>query len=85
MKVRTTRRFDKDYAALQEKLKKAVDEKLALFISNPRHPSLRAKKMEGTNSIWEMRVSASYRITFQIIDDEAVLRKVGTHDVLKQP
>lgn len=85
MKVRTARRFDKDYAALTEKVKKAVDEKLALFISNPKHPSLKAKKMEGTNSIWEMRVSAGYRITFHISGDEAVLRKVGTHDVLRQP
>jgi mRNA-degrading endonuclease RelE of RelBE toxin-antitoxin system len=83
--IQTTRRFDKDYAALPEEARDAVDSKLALFLSNSRHPSLRIKKMEGTKDIWEMRITINYRITFQVIEDTAVLRRVGTHDVLKRP
>ena len=44
-----------------------------------------AKKMEEQKDIWELRVSASYRLTFQISGDTYILRRVGTHDVLKKP
>ncbi len=69
MKVYTTRRFEKDYASLPPSVQNAVDKKLRIFIADRAHPSLRIKKMEGTQEIWEMRVSKNYRITFQFTDD----------------
>ena len=85
MVVRTTKRFDKDYDSLPDEVKETVDEKLTLFISNSRHPSLRIKKMEGGREIWEMRVSDNYRLTFEMTGNEAILRRVGTHNVLRNP
>ena len=85
MKFQTTRRFDKDYADLPDEVKSTVSSKLSLFISNSRHPSLRIKKMEGTKKIWEMRVTSNYRITFQSVSDVVIFRRVGTHDVLRNP
>jgi len=41
--------------------------------------------MEGAKDIWEMRVTANYRITFQTTGDTAILRRVGSHDVLRRP
>jgi len=35
-------------------------EKLALYENNPRHPSLRVKKIQSTGDIWEMSVTKSY-------------------------
>jgi len=35
-------------------------EKLTLYENNPRHPSLRVKKIQGAGNIWEMRVTKSY-------------------------
>ena len=66
-------------------LQKAVHKKLALLLSNPRHPSLNIKKMQDPRDIWEARISDSYRFTFQIKGDVYILRKVGAHDILKKP
>ncbi|PKM80665.1 MAG: hypothetical protein CVU89_12815 [Firmicutes bacterium HGW-Firmicutes-14] len=62
-----------------------VKKTLRLLADNPHHPSLRMKKMEGTADIWEVWVSMDMRITFQIRSDVLVLRKVGKHDILKNP
>jgi hypothetical protein len=43
------------------------------------------KKMEGRQSIWEARITGGYRMTFQINGDTYLLRRAGTHDILKKP
>jgi len=58
-------------------------EKLALYEKDPRHPSLRVKKMEGAKHVWEMSVTRNYRITFQREGNIVLLRNIGTHDMLK--
>jgi len=59
---------------------------LNLYQANQQHPSPVVKKVGGTPHIWEMRITDSYRITFRIIEREAILlRHVGTHDVLRRP
>lgn len=85
MKVLTTKPFDKDYAALPETIKDLTKRKLKLLLENPRHPSLRIKKIEDPRDIWEGRITQSYRFTFQIKGDMYLLRRIGTHDILKTP
>lgn len=85
MKIQTTRPFDRDYGRLPEEVKERVDKQLALLMSNPQHPSLRLKRIRGTADIWEARVTRSDRITLQIAGDTFILRRVGPHDVLRQP
>lgn len=85
MHLKRTNRFVKDYAALPDDLKARTEKTLSLLLENPRYPSLRAKKMEGREEIWEIRVSDNYRLTFQIIENTYILRRVGTHKVLKRP
>ena len=41
--------------------------------------------MEGAPGIWEMRVTDNYRVTFQVIQDGMILRRIGTHNVLRRP
>jgi hypothetical protein len=41
--------------------------------------------MKGVGEIWEGRVTTSYRFTFQIEGDTYILRKVGSHEILKKP
>ena len=43
------------------------------------------KKMEGHPSVWEIRITSGYRLTFQINGDTYMFRRVGTHDILKKP
>lgn len=83
MKLRPTERFAKEYDGLPERLQHRVDKALALLLQNPRHPSLRVKKMEGYEDRWEGRVTHHYRFTFAVEGDTYVLLRVGTHDLLR--
>ncbi|MCX5852517.1 MAG: hypothetical protein NT072_10775 [Deltaproteobacteria bacterium] len=85
MKLLFTKTFVRDYRKLPQALQAAVDKQLELLLSNPDHPSLNIKKMNDPRNIWEGRVTVSYRFTFQVQDDIYILRKVGTHDMLKNP
>lgn len=85
MNLLFTKTFVRDYRKLPKEIQRAVDKQLELLLSNPRHPSLNIKKMNDPREIWEGRVTASYRFTFQINGDIYVFRKVGTHDSLKKP
>ena len=62
-----------------------MDRKLAPFLENPRHPSLHVKKMNDPRDIWEGRITRGYRFTFQIAGDTYILRRIGTHDILRTP
>lgn len=85
MNIQTTKDFDRDYARLPQIIKNRTDKQLALLIENPKHPSLRTKKMPGYADIWEGRITREYRFTFQIVGDTYVLRRIGKHDILKTP
>ncbi len=77
--------FEKEYRRLPKEVQSRFEKSLRLFLSDPRHPSLQVKKMEGTSGIWEGRVSRSYRWTFELVAEGLRLRHIGTHDVLQRP
>jgi len=85
LRLQTTRPFDDDYKALPESIKNLADKQFTLLLENPRHPSLRLKKIKGHPDIWEGRITKSYRFTFQISGETYILRRMGTHDILKTP
>jgi mRNA interferase RelE/StbE len=85
LRLRRTNRFVKDYVDLPEELKERTQKALHTLLKDPRYPSLQIKKIEGSIYIWELRVSDSYRITFQVSEDTYILRRIGTHKVLKKP
>jgi len=80
-----SRLFEKTFSRLPKEIRGSVYDKLELFLEDPSHPSLRIKKIKGSDYIWEMSVTMSYRITFQIREAEIVLRKIGPHDILRKP
>ena len=85
MEIKPSPHFVQDYKNLPPLLRKRTDEKLKLFLNNPQHPSLGLKKMKGFPDIWEGRITKNYRFTFQIQEKTYILRRIGTHDILKQP
>jgi len=86
MKIRLKDTFHKDYRKLPATLQHAADAKIRMLADNPRHPSLRVKKMEGHKNTWEASITMKYRITFEIEEDAFLLRRIGEHDkVLKNP
>jgi hypothetical protein len=52
---------------------------VALLLSNLRHPSLRAKKYDETRDIWQARVTAGWRLYFQIVGETYYLLDVIPH------
>jgi len=76
-----TEPFQRDYKDLPNTVKRALDKALKFLFENPRHPSLRAKKLPGTD-IWYARISRAYRFTFQYENGTMILRRAGTHNIL---
>ncbi|OIO39288.1 MAG: hypothetical protein AUJ71_01095 [Candidatus Omnitrophica bacterium CG1_02_49_16] len=82
-KVVLSKTYEKAFARLPKEIREAAYEKIAFFLKDPSHPSLRVKKIKGTSYVWEMSVTMNYRITLQIGEDEVILRTTGTHDILR--
>lgn len=85
MKLSFTKHFIRDYRNLPHNIQESVDKQLELLLNDQRHPSLNIKKMNDPRNIWEGRVTASYRFTFNIKGEVYIMRRVGTHDILKSP
>ena len=85
-----TDRFKRDFQNLPTHVKRRAERALRFFSANPRHPSLRSKKMEGERDhegrdIWEARVTRGYRFTFAIAGDTYILYRIGPHDIERRP
>lgn len=79
---RFSKKFKKQYNALPDDIQQTFNEKLILFLSDMSHPSLRAKKIQGTAGVWEGSVTMKYRFTFHFEEDTVIFRAIGTHDIL---
>ncbi|PIZ15746.1 hypothetical protein COY52_08930 [Candidatus Desantisbacteria bacterium CG_4_10_14_0_8_um_filter_48_22] len=86
MKLLFTKPFIKDYKSLPGHIREQVDKQVSFLLLDFRHPSLRAKKMEGAKGdIREASVTMNYRFTFQIEGDTIIMRRIGSHDILRTP
>jgi mRNA-degrading endonuclease RelE of RelBE toxin-antitoxin system len=86
VRFRRTERFATAYRSLSANVQRKVDKALRLLAADPRHPSLRLKKIEGADRIWEARVDRSHRLTLEIAEGCCLLRNVGKHDeTLERP
>ncbi len=85
MHIEATETFIRLYKKLPEEIKTKTKKSLEFLAANPAHPSLGHKKMAGQQDIFEIRISRNYRLTYQRIGDTAYLRKIGTHDLLRDP
>ena len=79
---RFSRTFKKQHQSLPAEIRNAFNEKLALFVSDMLHPSLRVKKIQGTKNRWEGSVTMKYRFTLHFEEEILVFRNIGTHDIL---
>jgi mRNA interferase RelE/StbE len=86
MKISRTETFKRDFTELPEHAQRGFERKLQLLVQNPRHPSLRVKKMKGHENRWEGSIDLFYRFTFELHVDHILLRRIGPHDaVLRNP
>jgi len=60
-------------------VRKAFFKQLRFLEQNLHHPSLRAKKYDEANDIWQARVNDGWRFYFKIINDTYLILKVIRH------
>ncbi len=87
LKLVLTERFRKSALELGPEIREKLREQIGLLAEDPRHPSLRVKKVKGAGPVFEARVDANFRFTFEFGPGrEIILRVVGPHDPpLKRP
>ena len=81
MKIVFTDMFRRDYRDLPDHVQRALDKALKFLLGNSRHPSVRVKKLPGTE-VWYGRATRAYRFTLQLNGDTCLLRRAGTHAIL---
>lgn len=62
-------------------LAQKIDQRLAQFQENPRHPSLRIHKLTGkTRGAWSLSVNAGYRLLFDYTESGILVVDIGSHE-----
>jgi mRNA interferase RelE/StbE len=79
MNIRLTPRAKRDYVNLSPRLQRAVKKQFDFLAQNIRHPSLRAKKYDEADDIWQARINDDYRFYFRIADDEYRILRIIPH------
>lgn len=73
--------FKSNVEKLSIQEKRQLKKKLEIMIDNPRHPSLRTKKLKGrNNNIFEASINMNIRMTWEYIENGILLRNIGEHD-----
>lgn len=77
-----SKRFKKHYMRLHPTEKKQIASKVKLLSQNPMHPSLRTKRIQGTD-LFECSVNMEMRIVWFYEEGRIiVLLEVGHHEIL---
>lgn len=78
-----TKRFEKHFKDLTAQGKKQLRNKLLLLAENPLHPSLRTKRVQGIQDLFECSVNMDIRILWYYEGDKLIiLVDVGHHQIL---
>ena len=86
MSIVFTEHFRKALRDLPKPIKKKAKKALRLLDENPRHPSLRVKRIQGTKGIYEARVDDKYRMSFEFDGPDKIMRNIDDHDAcLRNP
>jgi mRNA interferase RelE/StbE len=85
--IRTQPRFDKAFKKLDHESQSIIKKAIGLMFVDLKHPSLRFKKIQGTDYVFEVSGNMDLRITLHFEEPEtAVLRNCGHHDkALRNP
>ena len=60
-------------------VRRAFYKQAAFLAGNLHHPSLRAKKYDEANDVWQARVNRDWRFYFIIVDETYVILDVVPH------
>jgi len=66
-------------AAAPLPIQRALEKQVRFLLRDLRHPSLRAKKYDEANNIWQARVTDAWRFYFRIEADTYQLLSIRPH------
>jgi mRNA-degrading endonuclease YafQ of YafQ-DinJ toxin-antitoxin module len=82
-RLEPTKQFNKELKKLTGVEQRAVANKLKILADNPFHPSLRTKKVQKLNDVFESSVNMDIRILWKHKGDRIILLiETGHHDIL---
>ena len=79
MKVLFSERFSRSFRDAPDRVQKDFGKQLAQLLRNLQHPSLRAKKYDEAQDIWQARVNDDWRFYFRIEGDTYHLLNIISH------
>ncbi len=79
MESRTTRRFRRLFSDLPLDTQRDAKRAYRLFQSNPAHPGLQFKKLEGEDNIYSVRIGLEYRALAVMQKDRIIWYWIGSH------
>jgi hypothetical protein len=79
MQSRTTRNFWRLFRNLAPDTQREAKRAYAVFQTNPTHPGLQFKKLEGEDNIYSVRIGLGYRALAVRKADRVVWYWIGSH------
>jgi hypothetical protein len=76
---RTTREFRETFASLPDDVPRHAQRAYRLFRADPRHPSLRFKKVDEESNIYSVRIGLGYRALGIMDGSTIVWFWIGSH------
>jgi hypothetical protein len=76
---RTTREFRNAFALLPHDVRRRAQRAYRLFRSDPRHPSLRFKKVDEESNVYSVRIGQGYRALGVLEGSTVVWFWIGSH------
>ena len=84
-RITYTKRFEKSLKKLTAAEKAQLKKKLEILIMDPLYPSLRTKRIQGTEDLFEFSVNMDVRVIWQYEGDTLILLlDIGHHDILNR-
>ncbi len=79
MRFEHTARSRRQVSAAPPAIQRALEKQLRLLVKDLRHPSLRSKKYDEAENIWQARVTRGWRLYFQIRGDTHIILALIPH------
>lgn len=74
--------FKDDFSGLDPVIQERVSGRIKDLLKDPRPPGMRFEKLKGYRNpdIYTIHVTGNFKISFEIIGDCAMLRRIAKHD-----
>jgi mRNA interferase RelE/StbE len=82
-KIEVSKTFEKNLKRLTVTEQKMVSNKLKLLIQNPFYPSLRTKKVQGIDNLFEFSVNMDIRVLWRYKGNDIIITlDIGHHTLV---